>query len=179
MQYQIKRVHNITKTQKIIFIALLVAQAIVLSIIEKMIPLNFSVPGAKLGLANIITLTSIYIFSFREAFFIIILRTIMTSFILGSFSSFLYSVAGAILSFFVMYTLILISREKISIIGVSLVGAVFHNLGQLLVAMVIIQNAKIMYYLPLLMISGVGTGFVVGVCVKYLLGFIKKLKHFN
>jgi len=179
MKYQIKTICNMTKTQNMIFVALLVAQAIVLSIIERMIPINFAIPGAKLGLANIVTLTSIYLFSFRQTFSIIILRTIMTSFIMGSFSSFMYSISGALLSFFVMYFLMVVSREKISIIGVSLVGGVSHNIGQLIVAMMIIQNGRIFYYLPFLILTGTGTGLVVGITAKYLLGYLRNLRYFN
>lgn len=171
--------YKFSKTQKIIFISLLVGQAIVLSFVERMIPLNFSVPGAKLGLANIITLTSIYLFSFKESLTIVILRTIMTSFIVGSFSSFLYSISGALLSFFVMYLLIQISLEKISVIGISIVGGVFHNIGQLLMAAFIIKNIRIAYYLPFLMLTGVATGCIVGISVRYLLKYLRKHKYFN
>lgn len=179
MKHQNKEAISMTRTQKMVFVSMLVAQAIVLSIIENMIPLNFTIPGAKLGLANIITVTCIYIFSFKKTLYIIILRTVMTSFIGGTMSTFLYSISGALLSFIVMYILIFISREKISTMGVSIVGGVFHNIGQLIVAMIIIENSRIFYYLPALMITGVFTGMFVGLCVKYLLVYLKKLKYFN
>lgn len=172
--------HNRDKFQKInirkiIFIAVLVSQAMVLSIIERMIPVSFAVPGAKLGLANIITLTSIYLFSFKEALSIVILKTIMTSFIAGSLSNFMYSFSGAILSFFVMYLLTTIGKDKVSTIGVSIVGGVFHNLGQLIMASLIIQSFNILGYLPFLMIAGVATGFIVGVTVRFLLKHLNKI----
>lgn len=179
MEHQNRKTISMTTTHKMIFVAMLVAQAMVLSFIEKMLPLNFAIPGAKLGLANIITLTCIYLFSFKQSLAIIILRTVMTVFIVGSPSSFLYSISGALVSFFVMYILIFISMGKISTMGISIVGGVFHNIGQLMVAMIIIENAKIFYYLPLLMITGVFTGMFVGVCVRYLLAYLKKLKYFN
>lgn len=179
MDYPVKKEYKLSKTQKIIFIALLVSQAIVLSFIERMIPLNFSIPGAKLGLANIITLTSLYLFSFKESLAIVILRTMITSFIVGSFSSFLYSISGGLLSFFVMYVLMQISFEKISPIGISIVGGVFHNLGQLLMAAFIIKNIRITYYLPFLMLTGVVTGCVVGITVRYLLRYLRKLNYFD
>ncbi|MFD3158344.1 Gx transporter family protein [Haloimpatiens sp. FM7330] len=179
MKYRINPICNMSKTQKMIFIALLVAQAIVLNVIERMIPLNFTIPGAKLGLANIITLTCIYLFSFKETLAIIILRTVLGSLLAGSLSSFLYSISGALLSFIVMYFLILISKEKISTIGISVFGGVFHNIGQLTVAMIIIENANIFYYLPILMITGVATGVAVGICTKYLLVYLRRLKYFN
>lgn len=160
------------RTQRITFIAMLVAQAIVLSYIERMIPFNAGIPGAKLGLANIITLTSIYLFSFRDSLAVILLRTTIVAFIAGSVSSYLYSVTGAIVSFFVMYGLLKIGGEKISTIGVSVAGAIAHNFGQLLMAAIIIQNIKITFYLPMLMLTGVATGMGVGATVKQLLKFL-------
>lgn len=176
MQFQNKDKCLMSRTRKIIFVAILVSQAIVLSIVERMIPLNIAIPGAKLGLGNIITLTSMYIFSFKETFAIVILRCIMTSFIAGSFSSFLYSFSGALLSFFVMYALAFFGRDKVSTIGVSILGGVSHNIGQLLVAAFIIQNLNIFVYLPVLMLTGVGAGIIVGVTVRYLLVHLKKIK---
>lgn len=179
MAYQNSGLYKMTKVQKMTFISLLVAQALVLSFIERMIPLNSSIPGAKLGLANIITLVSLYLFSFKETLAIILLRTVMVTFMTGSVSGFLYSVSGAILSFLVMYLLLKICGEKISTIGVSVVGAVFHNLGQLLMAALIIQNLRIVIYLPMLMITGVATGAVVGLTVKLLLKFLIEIRYFN
>ncbi|GAA0736202.1 Gx transporter family protein [Clostridium oceanicum] len=179
MKSQNKRILNMSKIQKMIFFSMLVSQGIVLNIIERMLPLNFTIPGAKLGLANIITLTCIYFFSFKEALLVVVLRTILTSFIAGSPSSFLYSFSGALVSFFIMYMLIYISEEKISTIGISILGGVSHNIGQLIVATFIIENMKIFYYLPFLMMTGVATGIFVGLCVKYLLLYLRKLKYFS
>lgn len=179
MDFLINKSSKLSKTQKLIFISLLLAQALVLSYIERLIPLNFSVPGAKLGLANIITLTSIYFLNFKEASILVILRTILTTFVTGSISGFLYSFSGAILSFLVMYLLLVIGKDKFSIIGISVVGSIFHNIGQLLMAGFIMQNFNIIFYLPFLMISGVATGILVGFTSKYLLDTMKKLKYFN
>ncbi len=179
MVYQNKNQVKLSRTQKMTFVSLLVSQAIVLSFIERMIPLNSSIPGAKLGLANIITLTSLYLFSFKETFSIILLRTIMVAFIAGSFSSFLYSVSGAVVSLLVMYSLIKVSSEKISTVGVSVLGAISHNLGQLLMAALIIQNIRITIYLPMLMLTGVATGMIVGVTVNLLLKFLQKINFYN
>lgn len=179
MDFLINKSSKLSKTQKLIFISLLLAQALVLSYIERLIPLNFSVPGAKLGLANIITLTSIYFLNFKEASILVILRTILTAFITGSISGFLYSFSGAILSFLVMYLLLVIGKDKFSIIGISVIGAIFHNIGQLLMAGFIIQNFNIIFYLPFLMITGVATGVLVGFTSKYLLNAMKKLKYFK
>lgn len=173
-----KKVYN-DKFRRMIFISILLSQALVLSYIERSIPVNFAVPGAKLGLANIITLTSLYFLTFKEALTLVILRTILTSFFGGSVSFFLYSIAGGLFSFIIMYLLIKFGKDKVSTIGVSVVGAVFHNIGQLSVAGLMIKNFNIIWYLPFLMFSGVVTGLVVGFTSKYLIGSLRKLKYFK
>ncbi|NBI05531.1 Gx transporter family protein [Senegalia massiliensis] len=161
------------KTRKIVVISLLVAQALVLHLVERLIPFNFGVPGAKLGLANIITLVSLYLFGFKETLTVVILRVILASLLGGNVSGFLFSISGGILSFLIMYILKVIGREKISVIGISIVGAVFHNIGQILMAALIIENLNIFIYLPLLLLSSVITGLFVGITVKYILKFLK------
>ncbi len=170
---------QMNKTTKIVFIALLVAQALVLSIIERMIPLNFMIPGAKLGLANIVTLTSIYLFDFKESLLLVILRTFLTAFLIGSMSSFLYSFSGAMVSFLVMFMMVRYGKDKVSTIVVSVVGGVTHNLGQLLMAGLIIHNFRIVYYLPFLTLTGIWTGIFVGICVVYLVKALRNTKYFR
>lgn len=161
------------KTQKITFIALLVAQGLVLHIFEGMIPVPFIAPGAKLGLTNIITVVSLYTLKFNEVFFIVVLRVLLSTLLGGNLSSFFYSISGGILSFFVMYVLKRVCKENISIIGISITGSVFHNIGQIIIAGLVIQNAMIVTYLPILMVASVGTGFFVGITSKYLMPFLK------
>jgi len=168
-----------SKTRTMVLIAVLVAQAIVLSLVERMIPFNFNVPGAKLGLANIVTLTAIYMLPFRQSFLVVTLRILMTAFIVGSFSSFLYSLAGGYLSYFIMALLVYLDFKNLGTIGISVVGAVAHNLGQLLMAAFIIQNAFILGYLPMLMLAAIATGIAVGLTVQYLLKALKATKLFQ
>lgn len=163
-----------TRTKKIVFIAVLVAQALVLHVIEGMIPINFAIPGAKLGLANIITLTALYFFSFKEVFAIVVLKTIMTMLVGGSVSGFLYSLSGGLFSLAAMYIMYKFARPRVSIVGISIMGAVFHNIGQLLMAALIIQNIKIVFYLPLLIVAAVGTGIFVGFASKYMIVGMEK-----
>jgi heptaprenyl diphosphate synthase len=163
------------KTNKLTFIALLVAQALVLHIVERAIPVPFITPGARLGLANIITVISIYLLSFNDALLIVILRVIMATLLGGSLSSFFYSIAGGLLSLLVMFCIKNIGKENISIIGVSIAGSVFHNIGQIIVAAVIIQSVNIVSYLPFLMIAGIGTGIFVGITANYLLKHLRRL----
>lgn len=161
------------KTQKITFMSLLVAQGLVLHIFEAMIPVPFIAPGAKLGLTNIITVVSLYTLNFDEVFFIVVLRVLLSTLLGGSLSTFFYSISGGILSFFVMYILKKICKGNVSIIGISITGAVFHNIGQIIIAGLVIQNAMIVTYLPILMVASVGTGFFVGITSKYLMPFLK------
>ncbi|GAA0180581.1 Gx transporter family protein [Clostridium sediminicola] len=179
MDCKAKKTVRRNMTRKIVLTAVLVAQAIVLSAIERIIPFPSSVPGVKLGLGNIISLTAIYLFSFKESLSIVLLKTIMATFILGSFSTFIYSLSGAILSFFVMFVLYVTLSSRISTIGISVAGAISHNLGQLLMAALIIKNINVVAYLPVLMMSGIGTGIVVGITTNYLLKYLKKTKLFD
>ncbi len=162
-------------TRRITLIGIFVAQALVLHVIERLIPVPFLTPGAKLGLANIITVISLYIFSFKDAFLIVIIRVVMASLIGGSLSGFLYSIAGGVLSLFAMTGIKKIGGENISIIGVSVFGSFFHNLGQVVVAALIVQNVIIISYLPVLMLAGVGTGIFVGFTANFLYGYLKKI----
>lgn len=166
------------KNKKLVFLSMLVAQALVLYTVERMIPVPFITPGAKLGLSNIVTVTTLYLFGLKDALVVLILRILLSTFLGGSVSSFLYSFAGGVLSAVTMYLVKRAGKQNVSIIGISIVGAFFHNVGQVLVAALIIVNIKIVLYLPVLTIAAVGTGFFVGVTGKYLLGFLKKVPYF-
>jgi heptaprenyl diphosphate synthase len=156
-------------------ISIFVAQALVLHIIERLIPVPFLTPGAKLGLANIITVISLYLFTLKDAFLIVIIRVVLATLVGGSLSGFFYSIAGGVLSLFAMYCIKKVGGENISIIGISVVGSFFHNLGQVAVAALIVQNIIIISYLPILMLAGVGTGIFVGFTANFLYGYLKKI----
>ncbi|KGM96473.1 heptaprenyl diphosphate synthase [Clostridium novyi A str. 4552] len=163
------------KTRRMTLIALLVAQGLVLHVIEGMLPIPFIAPGARLGLTNIVTLMALYILDFNEVLLVVVLRVLLSTLIAGNMSSFMYSIAGGIFSFLSMYTLKRIGKENVSIIGVSIIGAVFHNIGQVIVAGIIINNAMIVSYLPILLVAAIGTGIFVGVTGKFLLPFLERL----
>lgn len=167
------------KTQKLTFLSLLVAQALVLYMVERMLPIPFIAPGAKLGLSNIVTVVCLYIFSLKDAFIVIILRIILSTLFGGTLSSFLYSLAGGLLSLITMYLIKRVGKEYISIIGVSITGAFFHNLGQILMAALIIQNINIILYLPVLAAAGIGTGFFVGITSRFLMTYMNKLPFYS
>ncbi len=162
-----------SRTHRLVLIALLTALAIALMAVERLIPVMVAVPGVKLGLANVVTLTALYVFSWRDTLAIILLRVLLGSLILGSFSAFLFSLGGALLAFAVMALLVVVLPQTFSTVGVSVAGAVAHNVGQLLVAAAVIQNIRIVSYLPVLLLAAVGTGLATGYTVTLLLRYLK------
>lgn len=153
-------------TKRMIFLSLLVGIALVIFMVEAQIPLLF--PGVKLGLANIISLYTLLLLGWKEALLVVVLRTVMGSIFAGSISTFLFSITGGLLSNMVMVLLYKFFRKNIGISTISICGAIFHNIGQLLVAAIYIQNLKIYFYLPILLVSGIITGFFVGISVSFL-----------
>lgn len=147
--------------KKICYLALFCAIAIVLSYIETLIPIYLGVPGAKLGLANVVTLTLLLCFGLKEAFMVMILRILIISMIFTNFYMFLYSLAGGLLSLIVMF--LLIKTKWFSNLIISIMGGVFHNIGQLLVAMLFFSSTVFMYYLPYLMLFGTLSGVGIGI----------------
>ncbi len=165
------------KTKKIVFMSLLIGQSLVLYIIETYMPNPFlaMAPGAKLGLSNIITLLSLNILGFKETFVILGIRIIMASMFSGGLSAFLYSICGGILSLTTMYIFLKLKKINFSIIGVSILGAIAHNIGQLLVASIMIENKGIFIYLPLLFLSSIPTGLFIGLACKFLINNVKSI----
>ena len=146
--------------------AMLVALAMIFSYVESLIPINLGVPGIKLGVANLVTVTGLYILAPMEVLLVVILRVLLVGFMFGNGMSILYSLAGGILSFLVM---LLLKRIKgFSMIGISIAG-VSHNIGQIVVAMCVLENTKLIYYLPVLMIAGTVTGILIGVVSRKIL----------
>ncbi|MDD6212094.1 MAG: Gx transporter family protein [Clostridiales bacterium] len=139
---------------------LLAALAMVLSYVEAQFPVFFAVPGMKLGLTNIVVLISLYRQGTKSAFAINLVRIVLTGFTFGNLFSMIYSLAGGCLSWVIMA-----AAKKwgpFSMTGVSVAGGVGHNIGQILVALFVLETGKLIYYLPFLMISGVAAGVVVG-----------------
>lgn len=161
--------------RNIVNLALLVALALALSVIEMMIPLPVPIPGAKLGLSNIIILVTIYFYDFKSSLTVSLLKSFLLVLITGSVMAFFYSAMGAVLSTISMYLALKYSNDKFSLIGVSEIGAFFHNLGQIIVATVFMSNIKMIYYFPALVLIGVFTGFFVGLSSNYIINHLKKL----
>ncbi|WP_062353689.1 Gx transporter family protein [Bacillus kwashiorkori] len=169
-----------TKNQRLVYIALLSAQAVIISLVERAIPFPFAVaPGAKLGLANIITCMALYTLSTKDVLKVIIIRLTLATLLGGTISTFMYSAAGAMLSFFGMWLVKKLGPTRVSLIGVSTAGAVLHNVGQLTVASWIAQTWTVLLYLPVLSFIGILAGIAIGVVANYLLTHVEKLHYYR
>ena len=147
--------------KKIATVGVFAALAMIFSYIEAIIPVNIGVPGVKLGLANLVTVVALYKFGVKEAAFISFVRIVIVGLLFGNAMSLVYSLSGGVLSFCGM---IILKRFKgFSEIGVSVFGGVLHNIGQLAAAALMLQTAGILSYLPVLLIAGAATGFIIGI----------------
>ena len=166
------------KVRKLVTIAIMVSIAIVLSIIESFIPTG--IPGVKLGLANIVILVTLYELGICEASMINLLRVLVVGLVRGTFLSmgFFMSLTGCVLSLGIMILFYLLIK-KFSIIGVSVIGSIFHVTGQILIAMIYLGTAYIVLYLPFIAISAIITGVFVGIVAHLIIktGVIKKQKE--
>ncbi|WP_195267890.1 Gx transporter family protein [Eubacterium sp. 1001713B170207_170306_E7] len=168
------------KTHRLVIIALYTALALILSYLESLVPIPMPVPGAKVGLPNIVTLLSLLTLGAPLTVLIITARIFLSGFLFGSMSAILYALAGGYLSLGVMTLLLKTAGKKLSLITVSVLGAVSHNLGQLIVAAAVVQNINLFWsYLPFLMLLAVPTGIVVGVAADLLYRQLKKINLFK
>lgn len=165
------------KTKKIAYLGLLVALAFIFSYIETLIPINIGVPGAKLGLANLVIIVALYTIGERNAFLLSMVRIVLVGFTFANLASMLYSLAGGILSFLAMC--IAKRSGKLSTTGVSVVGGVFHNVGQILMAIWVVKTASLVYYLPVLIIAGLASGVAIGILGAMVTKRVKKVVNWN
>ncbi len=159
-------------SRKIAICGLLTALAILMGYVEMLIPLPVALPGVKLGLANVVVLIALYHLGAKTAFFLSLVRVVLSGLLFAGFAGLLYSLAGAMLSFIAMTALK--KTGKMSITGVSVAGGVFHNVGQIIVAALVVENVKMAYYLPFLLVSGVVTGIFIGLVAKVCLPHLPK-----
>ncbi len=149
------------KTKKIATYGVMAALAMILSYVEMQLPAFVAIPGVKLGLTNIVVLVALYKIGYKSALFINIVRIIAVSLLFGTFMSFAFSFTGGMLSTLVM---ILLKRTScFSVTGVSVAGGISHNVGQIIVAMILLNTKAIIWYLPVLWISGIISGAVIGI----------------
>lgn len=168
-----------SNTKKMVLLSLFTAGAIVLSIIESAFPVPLPVYGVKLGLANIITLVVLYFFGIREALTVVCVRVLLTSIFGGGFVVFLFSITGGILSTLIMGLLLKYLAGKLSLWTISVSGSITHNMGQLMVAAIVMQDFAVMGYLPVLLVSGVIMGIFIGIVSHFLINTLKNINVFN
>lgn len=148
------------KVKKTTFCGFVLALALIAGYVESLVPVAVAIPGIKLGAANSVILILLYMVGVKETFLVNISRVVLAGFLFGSMSSILYSLSGAVLSLFVMT--LLKKTDRFSISGVSMAGGVFHNIGQLTMAAVVLETTAVWYYLPVLIVSGSVTGLLIG-----------------
>lgn len=159
-------------TKKIAYCGLLTTVALLLSYIEKILSIPMLIPGMKLGLANVTIVIALYLFDSKTALSISILRILLSGILFTGFASFLYSASGALLSFTIMS--LLQKTKRFSTIAVSILGGISHNLGQIIIACIIVENIKLFYYFPFLIVLGTITGFLIGMVADKTIYYIKR-----
>lgn len=166
---------NALRTKKITFLALFASLALLLSYVEMLLPPIFTgVPGIKMGLPNIVIILILYRFGIKEAAIVSFVRLLIVSVLFGNITMLWYSLAGAVLSLAVMG--ILKKLDILSTVGVSVAGAIMHNVGQMIVAMLLMQTSEIGYYMIVLSITGTIAGIFIGLCGALLHKRLAKIK---
>ncbi|MBR3953080.1 MAG: Gx transporter family protein [Oscillospiraceae bacterium] len=162
------------KTKKVAMLGLCIALAMIMSYIEVLVPLSFAVPGIKMGLANIVIIFVLYKIGTKEAILVSLIRVILVSLLFSNVMAMAYSIAGAVLSLGVMW--ILKKTDKFSVIGVSVAGGIMHNVGQIIMAVILLGTKQIALYLPVLLITGTATGIVIGIVSGIIINRFKKIR---
>ena len=157
------------KAGRVAYYGLFAALAVLMGYVELLVPVPVPIPGVKLGLANVVIM--LYYMDAKSAFFISLIRVILCGLLFAGFAGLLYSLSGALLSFAAMA--LLKKTGQFSIVGVSIAGGVFHNVGQIVVAALAVENVKMAYYLPFLLVSGVVTGLLIGLAAQTALRYLK------
>lgn len=163
-------------TKKLCRLALLTTIALTIFMVEAQLPTLAPIPGMKLGLANIVTIYAIYTYTPLEALLVLLCRILLGSIFSGQMVSFLYSLCGGLLCFAVSVLLRRFVPVK-QLWAVSVVGAMCHNLGQILAATVLMQTVTVFYYLPPLLLCSLVTGAFTGLCAQFLKGRLEKLNR--
>lgn len=158
---------DIKVKNRVAYFGVFTALALIFSYIETLVPISFGIPGVKLGLANLIIVIALYKIPLREVYVLSIVRVLLSGVLFGNYFSIAYSLAGGLLSLTVMALL-----KKVggfSVIGISIAGGVCHNIGQLVVAMIVVETFAMSYYMPVLLVAGLITGFLIGVVADQVL----------
>lgn len=158
---------------RVAYFGVFTALALIFSYVESLIPIQIGIPGVKLGLANLMIVIALYKMSLKESYLLSITRVVLSGFLFGNMFAILYSLAGGLLSLTVMA--VLKKAGGFSVMGVSIAGGVFHNIGQLIIAMIVVETFSVAYYIPVLLIAGVITGLLIGIAANETLKRIKEL----
>ncbi len=158
--------------KKIPYLGVFTALALLLGYVESLVPLPFLVPGMKLGLGNVIVLLLLYLMDIKSAFFVSLIKVLLSGLLFSGFSSMLYSLAGAMVGLMLMC----IGKKinALGMVGVSVLGGIGHNIGQIVVAVLVIENLNLLYYFPVLLICGTITGVLVGVVGSTSIRYIER-----
>ena len=162
------------KTKKVAMLGLTIALAMIMSYIEALVPLSFAVPGIKMGLANIVIIFVLYKIGTKEAILVSLIRVILVSLLFSNVMAMAYSIAGAVLSLSVMW--LLKKTDKFSFVGVSIAGGIMHNVGQIIMAVILLGTEQIALYLPVLIITGTDTGVVIGIVSGLVINRFKTIR---
>jgi heptaprenyl diphosphate synthase len=162
------------KPRKVAFLGLCIALSMILSYVESLVPPLVAVPGVKVGFANLVTIFMLYKVSAKETIAVSLIRVVLVSILFGSVLSMIYSLVGAALS---LAGMIVLKKTKwFSTVAVSVVGGVLHNVGQIIMAIIIMETSQIIYYLPVLLISGTIAGVLIGVGAALIVKRLERVK---
>ena len=150
--------------KKTAYLGVMLALALICSYVEVLIPIPIGIPGIKLGLANIVIVFAMYSMGIKEAVVLSIMRVTISGFMFGNVIAIAYSLSGGLLSLLIMF--LLKKTDKLSVISVSIAGGIFHNIGQMIIATILVDNYYVLYYVPVLMIAGFITGACIGVVAQ-------------
>lgn len=158
--------------KKIAFCSLLTALALIFGFLEHLVSLDYIAPGIKLGLANSIVLILIYLKQYNSAILVNLTRILLSTLLFSGPIAALFAVSGASISMFASF--LLLKAKHLSVVGISIVGAVCHNLGQILVAFFVMGTASVLYYIPVLSLCGAVSGLLTGTVTNLILKHLKK-----
>ncbi|MFA9462895.1 MAG: Gx transporter family protein [Velocimicrobium sp.] len=166
---------NDSKTKRMVLIAMLFATAMVLSIVESMIPMPIPAPGVKFGLSNIVVMYAMFFLKKRDALMIAILKGMFSALTKGAIAG-LVGLTGGLFSIGIMAILFYVLKEKGSYFLYSMSGAVFHNIGQFVAISIIYTNMAVVYYLPVLLVAGIAAGAITSLLLKIVLPALQRLE---
>lgn len=160
-------------SKKVSTYGVMIALAFIFSYLDTLVPINIGIPGVKPGFANIVVLSALYLYDKKDALIISVIRIVLAGVVFSGTYAMLYSLAGGLLSYLAM--IIAVRVKKLSVIGVSVIGAIFHNLGQIIVAAFVTETYRIAYYFPMLIVSAVITGVLIGTLSGIIIKRIYKI----